>query len=227
MTIEVLRKLPEHPLLGRTIIELDSRSRGFAAPLSSMLLRDRSWRRGRPYDQGETSACTGYARKGLANTAPFAGFLDYPKRSRIDAYGLYRRAQRDFDSWPGEEPDYYGTSVLAVMKAAKAMGLTDRDYRWLFGGAEARAWLSNNGPALIGIGWTPSMFTPSPTGEVVPRGADIGGHALELTKIDVRRKRVWFPQTWGRSWGVRGWGWMSFDALDERLADDGEAVTLS
>jgi hypothetical protein len=44
----------------------------------------------------------------------------------------------------------------------------------------------------------------------------LGGHALCAVGYDDRRQAVHVVNSWGREWGSRGYGWISYDLLDKR-----------
>jgi len=180
------------------------------------------WRRGRPYDQGETSQCVAYTGKGLLNTVPLSGGVPYNERIRYSTEQFYAGAQR-MDEWPGE--DYDGTSALGLGKYLMSMGLIT-GYTWCFGAEEVIRHLSYNGPVGIGVDWWTAMFHPTSDGWIHPDGSKAGGHEVDLIGNDTSRQCVIGMNSWGEDWGVRGMFRLSWAHLDKLLSDGGDAVVL-
>lgn len=222
----MVRELPQHPLLGRTIVEHDDRSRGYAVRelLAQVERSSIIWPGPRTiYDQGSTSSCVGQSVKRLINTRPISARLRYEKRARLDPMKLYREAQK-LDPWEGES--YEGTSTLAGFKAAKKHGYLAGEYRWCFGLDDVLDAVSAYGPVVIGIEWTYGMFEPDDLHMIHPTGTLAGGHAILLAGIDVENELVTLINSWGRGWGYHGRCFLSWADLDDLLRRDGEAVTI-
>lgn len=225
MTVE---KIHTEPTMGRSIITHDPASRAFPAmgllALPSVPRRDRTWRRGVVYDQGPTSSCVGQTFKGILNSAPVSTGLKYQVRTRLDAVDLYRNAQR-FDQWPGEEPDYEGTSALGACKYLQGQGLIS-EYRWCFGVDDVIDTLVQHGPVGIGVVWYGGMMNTDSSGFVHPTGSKVGGHEVEINGVNVKGRYVIGTNSWGAGWGVKGRFKLSWDDLGTLLDDDGDAVTV-
>lgn len=227
MSVEV-REYPDHPLLGRKLAVLDSRSRMFGAVTSVVDSdaepRTKTWRRfPRAFNQGRTSECVLYSGKGLLNTQPINHGNIWYKRLLLKTTPVYKLAQT-LDQWPGE--DYDGTSCLAGAKALQQLDWID-SYRWCFGLEDVLRTVSWYGPVQIGISWYNSMFSTDADGflTVNPSSGLAGGHAVEIHGIDVEHEFVVITNSWGTSWGDRGRCYMRWSDLDTLLADWGEAVT--
>jgi hypothetical protein len=214
---------PKDRGLGR-LVEHDPRSRQFRAltlaPTEQLVTK--TWRRGQAYDQGSTPQCVAYTGKGILNTAPLSGYVDYDVRSRYDPAAWYSAAQM-YDEWPGE--NYDGTSALGLCKALKVLGFLNQ-YRWCFGLEETLVTLSHLGPVAIGVGWRTGMWDTDSNGFIRAVGGDEGGHEVELIGINVPGQYVIGMNSWGPYWGVNGRFKLSFLDLGVLLADQGDAVVL-
>ncbi len=206
----------------------DERSRMYAVPpLRAEQLPDRRhWRPGPVLDQGSEGACTGFAVAGELAASPHrVRGVDMELARR-----LYHRA-RQIDEWPGE--NYEGSSVLAAVKAAAELGYIS-EYRWAFSIDDLRAAVLGLGPAVIGIPWYASMYTPRRSGLLDISGPIVGGHAILVTGYHPRR-RLWgegwrdrhvvfrLRNSWGPGYGRRGDCYIRDTDLAALLADQGEA----
>lgn len=181
-------------------------------------------------DQGSQGACVGHGCAQEAAARPRPVFGDPVRapapRALLEAMArkAYARAQQ-LDPWPGEEPTYSGTSVLAGMKAGQEAGWWS-GYRWALGpGPDAAAQdvilsLGYRGPVIAGTGWRRGMWRPDSDGYLRATGPVEGGHCYLLTGYSVKRDAVYTPN----SWNGDGAGWITRSDLVSLLADDGEAV---
>jgi len=135
---------------------------------------------------------------------------------RVDndfARGLYFGAQRH-DRAMGNIWDE-GASVLAGAQECAERGLIP-EYRWSFGPEDLRDALMHVGPAVIGVPYFGSMFTPRPSGLVeVDEETDPPGHCMCIIGYHPRmrlpgeswRKRFAvykLRQSWGGAFGRKG-----------------------
>lgn len=220
-------KIPSVPGMGRTIIQHDPRSKDFAArtllgmPIS-LSRHNQMWKRGLPYDQGQTSICVAETGKGLLNTTPNSRRLPYHQRSRLDVMELYHGAQR-LDQWPGE--NYDGTSALGLCKYLLSMNLI-KEYRWCFSVDDVIDTLVNLGPVGIGVKWMSNMMDTDANGFVHATGSEVGGHEVEINSVNISDKYFGITNSWGSNWGIKGRCKLSWDDLTLLLADSGDAVTF-
>lgn len=223
---EKLIQIPTQPGMGRSLIEHDEKSKLFRAvsllKSEDMPLKTKTWRRGGPYDQGQTSTCVAQTGKGLLNTTPFSTKVDYDIRSKYSAEELYDGAQQ-MDEWPGES--YDGTSALGLCKYLQSRMMIS-EYRWCFGLQDVLQTLSHIGPVGVGVWWTSDMFRPNSEGFITPTGADEGGHEVELIGINTSEKSVVGMNSWGPNWGMKGRFKMRWSDLEILLNRDGDAVVL-
>lgn len=215
--------------MGRSIITHDPASRHYPAmgilAQPGIPRRDRTWRRGQPYDQGQTSSCVGQTMKGILNTAPLSSQVPWKQRTALDAIDIYRDAQ-DYDQWEGKEPDYYGTSALGACKYLQKTDVIS-EYRWCFGADDVIDTLCQHGPVGIGVMWYEGMRATDADGLIHSTGAQVGGHEVELHGVRVGEKTVVGTNSWGAGWGVGGRFKLTWEDLGRLLDEDGDAVTIT
>lgn len=200
--------------------EFDERSRNF--PVMALLGADQrtprsyTWACPVNLDQGREGACVGFswAQELAAKPVPVAGITNETGRA------FYRRAQQ-LDDWPGEEPTYEGTSVLAGAKAVMEAAHL-KEYRWAFGADELAVGVSRQGPAVIGINWHQDSFTPDAQGYIEPTGPVVGGHAILVRGYNVRLRRFTLRNSWGADWGMGGDCFLSHADMAALLAEGGD-----
>lgn len=208
--------------------QFDERSRSF--PMSSILeqkpLKSYTWRCNSFYDQGSEGACVAYAL-GHELTARPAEVTGLNNRWLVEK--VYWEAQK-IDPWnggsyPSASPFYEGTSVLAGVKVLHRKKLF-KSYRWAFSLNELLLGVGYNGPAVIGVPWYSGMINTDSGGYIRPTGYILGGHAVLVRAVDVKKKRVTIRNSWGKNWGVNGDCFMTFDDLGDVLSQRGEAVFM-
>jgi hypothetical protein len=210
------------------IVQFDERSRSFGIRelVGSKPLRSYTWRCNANFDQGNDGACVAYslAHELVARPAEVTGITD-----KWMVENVYWEAQRN-DPWeggsyPGANPFYHGTSILAGVKVLHKKGFFS-EYRWGFGLNDVLNGVGHNGPAVIGVNWYEGMLYPDKSGMIRPTGPIVGGHAVLLRSVDVRRSRVTIRNSWGEWWGKNGDAYLSFEDLGRLLREQGEAVFL-
>lgn len=210
----------------------DSRSLDY--PIRSTLRESyedvRTWPRGPILDQGREGACVGFAWTNELIASPRPDPTTNISEAQQYALNVYREAQK-IDEWPGES--YSGTSVLAGAKIVKGAGHID-EYRWAFNIDDVKDTVIQHGPVIVGIPWYESMYQTRDSGLVEIGGQVVGGHALMVfgyhpaMRINGEgwnnRHRVfkWY-NSWGPSYGKRGYGYIRYEDLRDLLADWGEA----
>jgi len=153
---------------------------------------------------------------------------------------LYHKT-KEIDAWPNQE----GTSFRYALKILQKMGVppekawpySDRTLgspkRWAkmialwtmcghyyrLEGIKQIEWtLSNIGPCVAGIGCYEEIFFVGNDGYVpYPARSDIlyGGHAICLVGYDSKKKLVKFKNSWGTNWGEKGYGYLSYDYIND------------
>lgn len=215
------------PIMGRSLIDHDERNRAWPvrALLPAQPRKSKTWRRGSAYDQGRTSSCVGYTFRGLLNTATLSAHWPWIQRTKFAGLDIYHGAQT-YDEWPGEEPEYEGTSARGACRYLTARGLIT-EYRWCFGIDDVLDTLSHHGSVAIGVNWRQGMMDTNAWGFIYPHGQVVGGHEVELHGIDVRDGHVIGTNSWGTDWGEHGRFRLTWTDLDTLLQDQGDAVTLT
>lgn len=227
--IPVAPDLP-HPL-GRAGVHHDTRNRAFRAlvnPPTKTTTPGRPWPSTDVYDQGNASSCTAQAAIGVLRTFPnrLSFKPDWPSYDTYDErHALYLEAQRN-DPWPGES--YDGSSTDAPYRVLRDRGHIS-EWRWLFGEAELRDYVTWFGPVSVGTYWFRSMFDVDAAGYIhADEGSGVaGGHAWRIVQASSKRKAYRMCNSWGRGWGQAGRAWISFEDVALLLDRDGEAVTIT
>lgn len=214
----------------------DEKSRNYGVTQATAGLKrpDSAYWRG-PFtrlDQGQEGACVGFAWTNNLLSKPVVAKLPLPPQDF--AMNLYKSAQK-IDEWEGEA--YSGTSVLAGAKVAQLGGFIS-GYRWAFSIDEVLDALGLLGPVVLGVPWFDGMYGTLPGGLVEVSGSRVGGHAITATgygrrefplssQVGRRAKRtedvVRWRNSWGRSYGVRGDGFIRVEDLERLLKGEGEA----
>jgi hypothetical protein len=217
--------LPPTPYALGRLPEFDERSRAYPARAllgAEPVLRDRKWRRGNAYNQGQLPWCVAYTGKGLLNTAPLSAAAAYYTRSHYSVANFYDGAQAN-DQWPGN--NYDGTSGLGLAKYLLARGLI-KSYHWNFSLEDTLLTLANVGPVGIGVKWRSHMWDTDSKGFLDISGDEEGGHETELLGLCVKEEYVWGCNSWSTGWGLAGQFKVHFDDLGNWLADDGDSLVL-
>lgn len=183
-------------------------------------------------DQGREGACTGFG------TTNELRFNPVPVRKQdgtlLDATFareyVYWEAQKA-DPWPGgaypgAQPFYEGTSVLAAIKRMATLGFYTQ-YRWAFGEADLALAIGNVGPAVLGVNWYQGMFKPNQRGYIKPTGAVQGGHCILCIGYDAERKYYTLYNSWGPNWGNKGTCKVAKPDMVALLKDKGEACIVT
>lgn len=219
------------PRLGR-LVQFDERSRAY--PIRKVLRamkatkpRSYTWRCNQWLDQKATDGCVGggCGHELIARPLEATGVTwNYCFKK------IYWEAQK-LDEWaggeyPGAEPVYGGTSVLAGVKALKKAGWC-KAYRWAFSIDDVILGVGYRGPCIVGTNWYEGMMEPRPdTGTVFIEGELLGGHCYLIRGYDARIGRFLCRNSWGRKWGVDGDFWILRESLARLLSEEGEAVFL-
>lgn len=169
------------------------------------------------FNQGNLGSCTGNATAGCLSTEPFTN--KFTEDDAVKLYSAGTRLDRIRGTYP---PTDTGSSGLAVMKAAKNLGLI-ASYTHAFGLEHVLKSLALT-PCIVGITWLTGCDEPDADGLINYSGDIRGGHEIEAFKVDVANRLVGFWNSWGKGWGRDGAFFMSWDDLDTALRNRGDAT---
>ena len=161
---------------------------------------------------------------------------------------IYHQAKK-IDAWPGQE----GTSIREAMKVLCHIGCPP-EAGWPYSDVkvgEPESWAHmialwskigsyyrvrgsdglmtglSYGPVVIGVPVYREFFTPRPNGTIAmpakPRKL-YGGHAICIVGFDATTKKFEFKNSWGTSWGNKGYGQLHFKYIDSFMWDAWVAV---
>lgn len=208
----------EDPRLDR-LIQFDERSRNFPARelVAGKKQRSYTWSCPIRLNQYSEGACVGFsiAHEAAARPVLVKGLTNQSARD------LYKRAQQ-LDPWPGESPDYEGTSVLAGIKAAQEIRWY-KEYRWCFGSEDLILSVGYKGPCVLGVNWYSDMFFPDDDGFIKVAGQVEGGHAILCNQVNIKGQYFGLVNSWGFNWGIEGRCRISFKDMERLLYERGEA----
>lgn len=112
-----------------------------------------------------------------------------------------------------------GTTIRAGATVAKRLGLIS-EYRWAFTLEEAIDALLIFGPVIAGTTWYTGMTSPK-NGIMSATGDNIGGHAYIINGVDTVKKQFRMKNSYGKSWGKNGFGYIPFDDMKKLLKESG------
>lgn len=182
-------------------------------------------------DQGQLGECGGYGSvtRGLCEPKPITwdpADATHPAADTNLPGRLYVQALKN-DGWNGQgSPDNQaGASPDAIAKANVQLGVATA-YYWCFGEPDVRAALAI-GAVDLAIPWTQDMFTPDADGIIHATGAVAGGHWITAHVYDPRTDLYELVQTWGGSWGQKGYAKISATDLASLLKQQGQAASFT
>ena len=209
------------------IKQFDERSREFpvtAATPRRKKPRSYTWRCGEHFDQGSEGACVGFSMTHELIARPcevkhlspsFARERIYWEAQKIDPW--------EGGSYPGADPVYEGTSVLAGVKMLQKLSYIE-GYKWAFSLNDLVMAVGYCGPAILGIAWYEGMFNPHSCGYLHVAGDVAGGHAIMCKAVDVKNQTFTLHNSWGSAWGNGGDALISGVEMEKLLHEQGEAV---
>lgn len=209
------------------LLKFDPRSRNH--PVTAGILPDlkpvsKLWACARYLNQGDQGACVGAGITHELIAEPMeAKNVDMAYAHDVIYWGAQRIDEWPGGSYPGAEPQYEGTSVLAGCKVAKQQGWIE-SYKWSFDVAELIMGVGHAGPAVLGLPWLEGMMKPDREGHIRPTGRESGRHCILCRGVDIVKCRFQLRNSWGRPWGVEGDCYVSFEEMADLLHRRGEAV---
>lgn len=164
-------------------------------------------------DQGSHGYCVGYAWAHELAARPVV----VPQVTDDTANSLYWTSRR----WANLPDNEEGSTVLAGAKAAMQAGRL-KEYRWAFDLDDWIAAIGLHGPGVAGLDWTEGMMRPDEEGIIRATGATLGGHAIAITGVNLRRGLFKLHQSWGRGFGIGGELYLPFEDADVLRRRQGE-----
>lgn len=196
-----------------------------ALPKEKLYPQDAIW-----LDQGQTSECTSYGWHHRLIDSDAINVVDMQKwgsgNTATEMHGFYCEEQTK-DPWPGDcnnPPFYDGTSVRAGAQVARDRAWI-KAYLWCFDIMSVEYSLIDLGPIVLGIDWYAGMSDVDGKGVMKVRGQLEGGHCVVLNGfVKHRLGDHWFriKNSWGRSWGDNGNGWIQKSELKKLITADSE-----
>lgn len=207
------------------LVQFDERSRNFGvAEVLPEGFKSKTWRLHERLDQGREGACVGFGTTHRIAALP----ISFGGASYDYAYKLYKAAQK-LDPWEGE--NYEGTSVLAGVKAAKALGHFT-EYRWCFTIEDYMRAVANEGPVIVGSHWLDSMWDPDERGLLDTSGKSVGGHCYIIRGLTLSPRGIRqgvgpvfrITNSWGPDWGEGGEAYITVEDFERNIMPGGEGV---
>lgn len=229
--LHIITAPQQDPRLGRHVVH-DPRSRGFAYPVAAAPEKPTKAIRHHIYGPNKTPTqtircCTGVDQAVKCDAAE--NRLKGVILGMADAVRVYSLATTLDDDGQQYPPNDTGSSGLYACKASKQLGLINR-YDWLFAGSQQVLATLAGGQGqpgrCVGVGtwWYDDMFTADPESLLVkPTGPKVGGHQWTITGWDPHYNAFEALCWWGPDFGKNGQFRISFDDLEDLLADDGDA----
>lgn len=170
-------------------------------------------------DQGRTSSCTAATSLHMRAAGPVrpdrAGIARLP--ALLDLYAEIQAEDRAAGRYYAE-----GATSLAMARVWRRRGWIS-EFRWGTTPAELLAAVLVE-PVAIGVNWYESMFAPDRDGRLHIAGALVGGHAVLVSGVSLRRRVYRLQQSWGRTHGRRGFVEIGFDDMARLIAEQGDVV---
>jgi len=75
---------------------------------------------------------------------------------------------------------------------------------------------------VVGTNWYYGMFYPDRNGLIKVKGGLAGGHAYVVNGVDTKNKLFRIKNSWGKSWGIQGRAFISFNDMARLIREQGE-----
>ena len=194
----------------------------FNGPVDTPLIGRQIWKTGEVLDQGSESACVGFGWSQFLLSEPHPYKIRGTKPFDF-AMTVYRDAQK-VDEFPGEEPEYYGTTVEAGYSVLFARNLVSDELQWATTIGQICQYINLYGPVVIGTNWYDAMMSPDELGYVKPSGLLSGGHCYLCYGFDAIEQDLHFINSWGTTYGIDGKFKMKFNDFQKLLNRGGYGI---
>lgn len=190
----------------------------------------KKWAIGNTLNQMQTSACVGFTWTQYLRSEPTKLSRNILIEDPFNyAFSLYREAQRR-DPWPGEEPDYYGTTIEAGFEVLLERNKVDAELEWGLSVPQIVKHIIERGPVAFGTLWFRSMKMTRGrlrTVRVDTNSANEGGHAYLGFGVDTKRKLFFCVNSWGEVFGDKGVFTVTFKDMEKLLNLGGHACSAT
>lgn len=196
-------------------------------------------------DQEQLGSCTAHAVVGLVEHLERSLYQRYLDGSRLFLY----KATRSFLGWTGDTGAFVRSTIKALRLFGvcpeqhwpydiSQFDVEPSAFCYAYGGNykalayyrlegldSLKASLAQGLPFAFGFSVFDSIWRPEvkETGVVPmpgPMDQQVGGHAVMAVGYDDERGALMFRNSWGTSWGDRGYGWLPYEYVTRGLAQD-------
>lgn len=173
------------------------------------------WVDSRPYclessNQGQSPSCTGYAAAGYIEVMDW---IRTGVQVQIDGDAIYAK-EKELDG--NNDP---GSTLTQAVRAAQLLALlpSDKTIRTIYDRRSVQWALHKFRVCIAGCEITEDwQYTDPSTGYIGRKGgAKLGGHAILFCYYD--KDGVGWQNSWKTTWGVRGFGRMTWEQFDEQF----------
>lgn len=199
-------------------------------------------------DQGDEGTCVGFAT--VVGMKEYQEKIDYGKLVELSPRFLYNECKK-IDGMPDKE----GTSIRVAVKVLQKIGVCREKY-WKYSphqkdkpekGAkedakkfkiktyarildlqELRHTLATKGPCVIGVYVFSSMMETKDGKIKMPKRGEraLGGHAICPVGYDDNKGFIKFKNSWGISWGEKGYGYLPYEYIEKYIIDAWSSVDI-
>jgi len=180
-------------------------------------------------DQGTEGACPGFGCshallaepkqiKRQIVTAKFARETVYWGAQKIDPW--------PGGSYPGADPFYEGSSVLAAVQVLLKLGFINGYYH-AFSFTDLVIGVCYVGPPVVGVNWYTGMQEVDKDGFIHVTGELVGGHCLIISGINWFEEYFLLHNSWGKRWGIQGQAKISFVDVAKLMNQHGDFIFFS